>query len=440
MKKLAFSLIAAGLSYLIIEIVAFSAHLIKFGDYNRAQLHIDKQHAISAHRNSGIYVAGQTKINEGRSIQEVLHPYVGYVVDGREPSPDCEPTSAESCLRRIRVLSDNALPKKKPQQLHIAILGGSFAEGFARLGKTAFIKALQQFPEFEQRDIQIHLLAAGGYKQPQQVTHLAFYYALGAEFDLVINIDGFNEATIPLPAWRDRGVHPAYPANWDFRVAQTLSSDLLTLYAKRNSIRQRHAGLASMVIKSPMRHSPLLNLIWRILDIRYQHAAYANEQKIVEETQSKEDREFNYVALGPDADFKDWPEFYRHIASLWANSSLALNALSSGMKTHYFHVLQPNQYIQGSKPLSVYEQNNAVLERDGYGNIYRVSYPYLIKEAERLEQSGINFHDMTFIFAQTPDTLYIDNCCHINAKGYQILGEKIGELVIDAARQQNLSF
>jgi hypothetical protein len=37
----------------------------------------------------------------------------------------------------------------------------------------------------------------GGYKQPQQLMALNWFMALGGEFDIVINLDGFNDVALP---------------------------------------------------------------------------------------------------------------------------------------------------------------------------------------------------------------------------------------------------
>ena len=46
------------------------------------------------------------------------------------------------------------------------------------------------------RKIDIVRLALPGQKQPQQLMTLAWVQSLGAEFDIVVNLDGYNEAVL----------------------------------------------------------------------------------------------------------------------------------------------------------------------------------------------------------------------------------------------------
>ena len=62
-------------------------------------------------------------------------------------------------------------------------------------------------------------LALFGYKQPQQLTTLAYLMSIGGQFDLVLNIDGFNEVAAST-SWRT----PATTSIQRSREAGTLDS------------------------------------------------------------------------------------------------------------------------------------------------------------------------------------------------------------------------
>ena len=81
------------------------------------------------------------------------------------------------------------------------------------------------------------------------------------------------------------------------------------------------------------------------------------------------------------------------------------------------------------------EKKIALLEEGGYGNVYRRVYPRVLKKMAWLEQRGIEFHDLTYLYKNVEQPLYVDNCCHVNSLGYNMMVEKIVETI----HQSNLA-
>ena len=50
---------------------------------------------------------------------------------------------------------------------------------------------------------------------------------------------------------------------------------------------------------------------------------------------------------------------------------------------------------------------------------------------------GVNFHDLTMIFANKVEPIYIDTCCHFNKTGNEILGTVIGQAIIQDINTEN---
>jgi hypothetical protein len=53
-------------------------------------------------------------------------------------------------------------------------------------------------------------------------------------------------------------------------------------------------------------------------------------------------------------------------------------------------------------------------------------WPHLAAAGGELAAAGVAFHDLTGLFAERRETLYIDDCCHLNVRGNELLGEAIG--------------
>jgi hypothetical protein len=96
----------------------------------------------------------------------------------------------------------------------------------------------------------------------------------------------------------------------------------------------------------------------------------------------------------------------------------------------YFHFLQPNQYVAGSKPMGMEEAAIALDQNLLYGPSVLRGYPHLREVGTHLA-AELNFRDMTMIFSTTPSVVYSDNCCHLTKDGYRIFSRQIGKIIVD---------
>jgi hypothetical protein len=110
-------------------------------------------------------------------------------------------------------------------------------------------------------------------------------------------------------------------------------------------------------------------------------------------------------------------------------------AEASSIGAGYLHALQPSQYLPGSKSLTESERREAFLPGSGWMRSVQAGYPLLQARTGSLVAHGIDFLDLTPIFAEVTDTIYVDACCHPNPKGYDMLGEQIGERIAERLRE-----
>ena len=97
----------------------------------------------------------------------------------------------------------------------------------------------------------------------------------------------------------------------------------------------------------------------------------------------------------------------------------------------YFHFLQPNQYVPDSKRLGEEERETAFTADHPYRRGVEKGYPFLVQSGRELSRRGIRFHDLTMTFSDTDEQIYIDDCCHYNEKGNEILGAVIGQTIVE---------
>ena len=110
----------------------------------------------------------------------------------------------------------------------------------------------------------------------------------------------------------------------------------------------------------------------------------------------------------------------------WYHYSNSQYLLFKSLKKKSLFILQPNLWVPKSKPFSDQEKkfkhNSPFSPKTDVANSYRLA-KLLSKEAL------FKLHDFSNIFEDTTETVYQDNCCHLNEKGNYILINNIVEII-----------
>ncbi len=357
---------------------------------------------------------------------EAIHPYLGFVLDAKFHRQLRLQAGGQDGLDFGFGLTEPGLfHDPDPGRPVIAVTGGSVAFSFARaLASDLREEFLAELPGFE-RAVILNL-ALPGYKQPQQVITLSYLLALGVHFDVVINLDGFNEVTLGLAENLRKGVNPFYPRSWFFRVQDYDPSTRLALgeLAYRLDLRRRRAELFA---RAPWRYSPTAGLLWTVLDRRAQRAVSKLE---LEMQSSSEQTAAAYTVTGPPWRLEDLDATYRELVSFWQRTSEQMHHLAAARGIRYYHFLQPNQYLAGSKPMSP-EERRVAIQTEGYhyGEHAAAAYPMLVEHGRQLAELGVPFHDLTMLFAAVEEPVYIDRCCHFNALGEKLIAGAVAAVI-----------
>jgi hypothetical protein len=136
---------------------------------------------------------------------------------------------------------------------------------------------------------------------------------------------------------------------------------------------------------------------------------------------------------GPPRRFANEDEMFVELVELWARASFAMSNLCRGQGIQFFHFLQPNQYLPGSKRLTAEEEEVAWNANVAESGRVARGYPLLIERGRQLAEQGVDFTDLTMLFRDAPRSVYDDPCCHFNAYGAAQVGRAIGEAIV--ARQ-----
>lgn len=299
--------------------------------------------------------------------------------------------------------------------------GRAQAFHFAKLGLPRVIEALRRDPAYAGKEFVVANLAVGGYKQPQQLMTLNYLLTLGFEFDVVINVDGFNEVALYPAESVARQVFPIYPRTWYATMNLAPDRELQRLQGVALFAADRVVSRAQAFSDSLLRFSPTANLVWS-LGHRRRLREHGEALQAVREFQPAASP---YSATGPRVSFQQEADLFGHLASIWSRSSLQMDQLCRANDIRYYHFLQPNQYAPNSKPLSGQERRDAFRNDHPYRNGAKKGYPLLVQEGKRLHQAGVRFVDLTGIFDDRAETLYIDDCCHFNEFGNELVAERV---------------
>lgn len=350
----------------------------------------------------------------------MLHPYYGYVVDPRAAG-----INPYGFFRRP------PLTTRGPDRYVIAFFGGSVADQVFALGQGALIAALRRDPAFAGRRIEVLSTALGGYKQPQQLLVLAELLALGAQFDAVVNLDGFNEVDGAADNVQD-GINPYYPHHWQAHAQRGLDRAALLGVARIEAAREHRAALRARFAAWPAaRHSAFLLALWDALD-RRELAALRRQTAALETQLAAQDQPPQVT--GPPFAFADDGAMYAEFVEVWARSSLAMENLCRGQGIAYLHFLQPNQYVEGSKVLTAEERRIAWDADVADAGRVATAYPLLVARGRELDEQGVDFHDLTMLFHDDAGDIYADTCCHFNQRGAERVAEAIAAAIIDRTR------
>lgn len=351
----------------------------------------------------------------------IIHPFLGF---GRNPE-------APRQGLRGRLITDvdvnehgmfGPSPITREQDFNVFLTGGSVALELYLYARTTLVELVEKLPAARGKKVVLVCGALGGMKQPQQLLALNYFLSLGADYDLVINLDGFNEVTLPIAENLDKGVYPFYPRNWSEYAATSIDLPRAAIYGRLSVLSAERIERARRLAASPLRFSYLRLALWEIGRRRLETEIVELEADL---TKRSQEAYLTPQQRGPAYREKTRMLTSRHLVEVWSRSSVQIARLAAGSGFSYHHFLQPNQYVEGSKPFSREELFRAVNSASVYGPHAIRGYPLLIAEGPRLREAGVAFHDLTGIFAERTEPLYDDTCCHLNPSGYGLLARAI---------------
>ena len=376
LKKLSFALLAVLLVLGTVEAMAWLTHVFLY-DEDGLQFGADNE----------LFQSYQTKLYEGWH----LHPFYG----------------------NVRSTHDlNLASHEKECALVVGLLGGSVASHVSSKFRLALLRHVESLGN-DVWPIWIDM-AHDSYRQPQQAQAFADKLAGGTRFDVVVSVDGFNEAVDP---------RSFVPREWPYLVGMTAEQRIvvgriLALRDEQETLLARGGWIYGSETFGLLRR-------WR-LD-RIAHLVVRHHHDLSEAGNAL----YGLEKHGPTSNIHS-DELRRAVAERWYRGAWLLASLAKHHGAEYYHFLQPNQYIPGTKPLTEEELAEAFRPDSQWLRPARSTYPLLVEYGHRLREQGVQFFDLSRIYAHNRETLYSDICCHLNDRGYELMAAAMLRRIIEA--------
>ena len=427
-RKIVFTLVLILLCVLVIEAVSAIGLRLKEGRWVSKRGFVESLGAGASLRESlpNVAEAGD-RVEQPRFL---VHPFLGYVRNFEAPTHSLNGRLVGVPVNDHGFFGPSPMTQPDDEVLTVALTGGSVALELFLQARDTLRSELEKLPQTAGRRVEIVCLALGGMKQPQQLLALNYFLALGAHYDAVINLDGFNELVLTVRENLPQGVFPFFPRNWALYGALSIDLESSVTTGRIAELNSRIQGRARRLAGGFQRHSYLGLLVWSA-----QQGGLERRKHVLERGLRRllKDKRLGPQQRGPAyAGYEDyleesWGPITDDLLAVWVNSSLQMWRLSEASGVAYYHFLQPNQWTVDTKTLTDYELKYAMGSTSTYGKTALAGYPSLIAAGERLSEAGVPYADLTRIYRETRETVYIDNCCHVNQLGNRIMARAIAQ-------------
>jgi len=136
------------------------------------------------------------------------------------------------------------------------------------------------------------------------------------------------------------------------------------------------------------------------------------------------------VHVTPRIDRGEASRFFDEVAQLWLRSSDVMRDALTRQGAAYVHVLQPNQYFS-QRRFTEEERKVAINPASPFKPGAELGYPKLLAAlGGSASGGGTAVFDATRLFDDEPAPVYVDDCCHYNLRGNELLADFVVRSVL----------
>ena len=372
-------------------------------------------------------------------LGEAVHPYFGFTHRPGVPFEIPEPLRRGSRVperlqtNNLGFASPHDYPFKKSSddQFLVGIFGGSVGVWFCQIGAPRLVDALKRQAFFKDKDVVPLCFAHEGYKQPQEAAVLAYFLSLGQPFDLVVNIDGFNDVALG-SLNSERGL--------DFTMPSVQHLEPLVNLVNQSALTPEKLETLATIFRD---RRLLLDLTDRIGANRLASVNFVLERYYATvldryvsglgrfSTLPSNPTDNAFVQVAPPLHGRNPAALHADIAATWRDASVLMRDMLAERNAPYFHFLQPNQYFS-ARVFSPAEAAVALNEGSPFKKHVEAGYGAMVAAGAALRQSDVHFFDATRVFDREPADVYMDDCCHYTQAGNYILADFIASSILSS--------
>ena len=336
------------------------------------------------------------------------------------------PLSKEEFVKRVGDITannfgfeaDRDYPADLPSDAYVVgLFGGSVAEFLYAVAREDL---QQELSRALGRKVVVLNFALSAAKQPQQLDILTFFMALGQRFDLVLNLDGINEA------W-----HPALNAQADISAG-------FPVYSIISPVLPEISVKASEYVVQAQRLVDLLGLLQSV--VRWNHATVnsrfvdlvattvfgSEEQRLHKRLmmityEGRPKMRPRTVTLPRFSRLFDTDDPVEQGLRIWMESARMMAQVAHGRGAEYIEFIQPSPHVT-KKEFTKEERAVGLPAKD---ELMSRGYARLLAKIDDLRSAGIKIHSLADLFEETREPVYVDNCCHVNVLGNRMMVDAI---------------
>lgn len=306
--------------------------------------------------------------------------------------------------------------ERKSNEVIVGVFGGSVAEHAAPFLRAAFAKAENALVQKCKREVKLLNFAQGAFRQPSQFHIFSFFLE---KIDIAINIDGFNDLFFT-PSARFPASYPVFTDELFYITSEKYQK--LSLSYRFGQ--WQHALLKPLVENHTLARSDLaFEMIKKIF-------------YILENKKAKSLEEARTIGIKGAADEFEQSSQPQNLIATWKKYILFQDILSLKNTKKSFFFLQPSQYAENSKIFSPEEKKIAFVTEPGELLNRQQGILQLQEATENLAKKGVAIYDYSRLFSGVSDPVFIDDCCHLNQKGNQLLSDAIVKVLLPYMSRQ----
>ena len=346
------------------------------------------------------YIEFKKRFRKSASKSTYPHPFFGFGVK--------QNFSSEESFNDEPIFVNNMNLTDAENKIKVLVLGGSVAKhlsinnsgdkldfkGISILNEDIFEKSLNKY--FNTNKFHVYNAAIDGGKQPQQLFKLYYLDLMEFKFDIIINLDGFNELALSLSENYAINDHLVYPRNYS-RLISTFNSSFDCLDDINKRVNQYS-------------YLPIIEFY----DLYHIKNCHFNLEGANKNIGTRFSNITNYKKM-------EFEEAIKISKKIWKVSSDKIYEFSKNKNILYIHILQPNLYLDNSKKLT--EKEKSLLTYPKYGNIIS-NYYETLNLNNLISEKKL---DMRYLFKENSSELYRDYCCHLNNLGMHLISLNIIE-------------